>query len=130
MSKWSQVMLLISLVVGCLAIWLSAAPVGLTGDLVTGSWIALYMNEEGFFWPPAVGCTGYYCEPRMNATGVTFSCTTGGPYSCLGGTFLGAQYKGNGYTVHATGPNVCAHVYDDSPAFWFCEVDLREAQFY
>jgi len=129
MSKWSQVTLLVGLAVGCAAIWSVAAPVGLTGDLVTGSWIGLYMEENGFQWPPAVGCTGY-CVAHMDATGATFSCSTGGPYACLGGTFLGAQYHNDGYTVHATGPNVCAHVYDDSPAFWFCEVDLREAEFY
>jgi len=129
MSKWSQVTLLMGLAVGFLAIWSGAAPVGLTGDLVTGSWTELSIYEPYWGKSWSVGCTGSYCEPHMNATGVTFLCTTGGPYSCYGPTFLGAQYKGDGYTVHALGPYVCAHVNDGSDAWDFCENKLVEATF-
>jgi hypothetical protein len=94
MSKWSQVPLVIGLAVGCLAIWSGAAPVGLNGDLVTGSWVELYRFDGKY-----IGCTGSTCQTGMNGKAVTLYCSQGYPYTCYGGAFIGVEYQGNGHTV-------------------------------
>jgi len=124
MSKWSQSTLMIGLGIGLFAIWSGAAPVGLAGDLVAGSWQALWCPSEWAY----VGCTGY-CASHMNGTEASFQCSDG-PYSCYGGWFVGAQYKSDGYTVHAHSYITPCWADEGSPGDQFCNQDLRLADFY
>jgi hypothetical protein len=128
MRKWSQVTLLIGLALGFVAIWAGAAPVGLTGDLVTGSWESLWCPHEWFY----VGCTGDYCEPGMNGRGTTLYCYQGPipGYTCYGGAFVGAVHQGDGYTTHADGDSWPCWAPSGYPGYNFCNFNLKEAVFY
>ncbi len=82
---FSVVPLLVGLVVGLLALWVSAAPVGATGDLVTGGWVTCYdENYDKVFatssdCDPCSGTTTGYCDDNATCIGGSVSVVVAAP---------------------------------------------------
>jgi hypothetical protein len=128
-TRCSQTAVLIGLAVGLCALWAGGAPVGLYGDLLTGSWIDhRFPGDQGGY----VICTTSTCYNHMDALTSWLACN-GGPigsgFTCYGGSFIGAAF-GAGMTVHDTGWGSagCWHPAGGWPS-WYCS-GLSDAAFY
>jgi hypothetical protein len=122
-KKCSQASLLIGLLVGLAALWSSAAPIGLSGDLITAgapTWILT--GPDASANGNRVGCACSPCYLHYGNAGTIWLSCADGPtnyeFRCTGGSFLGARPVVSGGTIHA------------SPYTGVCGGDTPEAQSY
>jgi hypothetical protein len=106
--------------------WVGAAPVGVNGDLITGSWYESGVDSQSRFF----ACANTPCNLYQDGYAYGYVYCSGDPHGlCHGGTFLAAQF-GAGNTTRPTGANaVCDGITGDQNAFWHCEYYLHEPQF-
>ncbi len=97
--KLSHVSLVVGLVVAVMAFWTGAAPVGTSGDLVTGGWTTCWDQNGNILAATSVRCDpcdgtiiGYCYEYNMD---------------CDGGTITVVRAAAAGHTPHATGYAPC-----------------------
>jgi len=99
--KFSQLPLLVGLVVGLAALWAGSTPVagvsggaigGFTRSWIDGAWVATTSSS----------CT--YCDYTSST-----SCSSYYHASCIGGYIAVAQCIGLGDTTHANGQGPCWH---------------------
>jgi hypothetical protein len=138
MKKRSQALLLVGLLIGLLGLWSSAAPVGLSGDLITAGSPPWSITMPDWGDHPGrgnqVGCTGTGCGIHYgNAATTWLYCPDGpvnlGSWRCTGGAFVGGKVVVSGATLHATATvNICSGV--GSPAFETCYYHLSDAAVY
>jgi hypothetical protein len=62
----SPLLLLIGLTLGLLGMWASASPLGATGDLVTGGWVACSVDGEATWFAAS---TAWMCDDGDCSTG-------------------------------------------------------------
>ena len=111
--KFSHVALLVGLVVGLSALWATAAPVGTSGDLITGGWYAVSKGSA------YIGSTATSCDP---CSGTLYrNCYEGDGWGnvCSGGGITVVVYSAAGATPHAvggigvcSGPGYCTQVHN------------------
>jgi hypothetical protein len=93
--KFSHVSLVIGLVLGMMALWAEATPIGVSGDLVTGGWTGCY--KSGIY----IAATSSSCDPCQ---GVIISHCYEYDQYCLGNTLTVVKVTGGaGYTPHSAG---------------------------
>ncbi len=110
-GKFSQILLIVGLVVGLTALWAAAAPVGAGGDLITGGWVRC--TADGV----SVASTQSKCDPCSGT--LLRWCSEGDGWDiCSGGQIVVVQYATAGYTPHpsggipvCSGGTTCASVY-------------------
>jgi hypothetical protein len=123
-SSISQIAILCGLALGVMALWASAAPIGVSGDQIIGGW---YSYWTGNGW---IGCIGTDCDP---CSGITSRYCSEGPqdsggWACSGGSFYAAIAAGSGSTPHAVGGvGVCDGDPEIELSVWFCEDALHNA---
>jgi hypothetical protein len=120
MSRYSKVATLGGLAVGLLAMWAVAAPVGLSGDLITGAtWTFSNGDAGGYHF----ACPGT-CYQGMDGSATTLNCSDSPGGECHGGSFTGAQY-GPGMTTRSSRSNgLCDGTSGNWQAYWDCEYYL------
>ncbi len=104
-SGISQISMLCGLVVGAMALWVGTAPIGVSGDIVTGGWSSVYHNGERFACDIADGCV--YCNGGHYEYCSDYDGYTGGT-PCSGGLVWVAE-SGGTTTAHAGGTTNCYH---------------------
>jgi hypothetical protein len=100
----SPLLLLTGLIVGLLAMWAVASPVGTTGDLITGGWTTCY---AGVAW---YACSSKSCESGITCTGTELkTCSTYDvPGACSGGYISVATCTAGGsWYPHPGAPSGC-----------------------
>jgi len=99
--------LVAGLVLGLLAMWFAAAPVGASGELVTGGWNWCYVSGD------AVACSGGECSKCM---GVSVESCSSSIYGCWGGSIsVVSCWSNSPLTTHGTGTAGCI-------GDWPCEI--------
>jgi hypothetical protein len=94
--KFSQIALIVGLVVGLTALWAAAAPVGVAGDLITGGWSNCTVDGV------LVAATYSPCDPCAGT--LLRLCSEGdGYYRCTGGNIVVVQSSTSGHTPHPSG---------------------------
>lgn len=104
----SPSVLLIGLIVGLLAMWAVASPVGATGDLITGGWTTCYYTSGPF------ACSSSSCSTGQTCTGTELkSCSTWeGLGTCSGGYIAVATCTAGGTWLPYPGaPSSCSGTY-------------------
>ena len=100
--KLPHVALVLSLVLGMTALWAGAMPVGASGDLVTGGWVACFLQSEWL----QIAATSSPCDP-CRGTLVRY-CYEGGYPACSGGAITVVIAGGPGATPHSNGGGSCS----------------------
>jgi hypothetical protein len=94
----SQVPLFLGLALGLMALWVTASPVGASGDLITGSWTACWVQGT------KIASTESYC-PGCAGTYLGY-CSDG--LGCFGGNIVVLIANASGGTPYRTGTSpVC-----------------------
>jgi hypothetical protein len=101
--KFSPVSLAISLVLGVMALWVGATPIGTSGDLATGGWVSCYLYSEGV----RVAATQGSCDP-CRGTLVRYCYEYYGG-ACSGGSITVVVSGGPGATPHVGGSPPCGY---------------------
>lgn len=99
--KFSQVTLLIGLLVGALTLWVGTAPAGVTGDLITGGWETCWVPGDSAH----VAASYWDCDP-CDGTAVR-ECREGGSPPCSGGYITIVMAASAGATPHSAGGGDC-----------------------
>jgi hypothetical protein len=99
--KLSHMSLAVGLLIGLLALWVGATPVGAGGDLVTGGWTMCWVNHNGQWY--IVGATATPCDP---CRGTSYAYCSGYP-GCVGGGITVVLSGSPGHTPHPAGLTTC-----------------------
>lgn len=83
---FSPFLLLVGLTLGLLAMWASASPLGATGDLVTGGWVACTIDsEDTWFATPSEWHCENHCYSERCSNDYSSTCS-GYDEECTGGS--------------------------------------------
>jgi len=101
-TKFLHVSLVVGLVLGLMALWVGASPIGTSGDLVTGGWTTCWAYDDGW---NIVAATSWDCDPCQGT--LTRYCYEY-DVSCNGGSISVVMVTGGpGNTPHSAGYAPC-----------------------
>ncbi len=84
---FSPFLLLAGLIVGLLAMWAGASPLGTTGDLITGGWVECGFGGASPYWATPNGESCDQCGDRKCSGSYSSTCSSyDGPGYCSGGS--------------------------------------------
>ncbi len=119
-KMFSPFLLLVGLVLGLLAMWAGASPLGVTGDLVTGgtaeAWIGCGVDPVYYGVPYALGC-GECWSNKCSGTSTTTCGSFAGAGACYGGSITIVTCDEEGSGTRAGGATACSCL--DGDGDWY-----------